>query len=100
MQNDPGTTQKRTRTGHAVPIDRWMRASVCSPRVAAVYVFMLTVIRALGRRTVGNFSAFDLLVADVDIPHLRSGQRHVGAHAHRMRIAALRAGASAVSGGR
>lgn len=32
-------------------------------RTAAVYVLMLIVIRALGKRTVGNFSAFDLLVA-------------------------------------
>jgi uncharacterized membrane protein YcaP (DUF421 family) len=32
-------------------------------RAFAVYVFMLLVIRALGKRTVGNFSAFDLLVA-------------------------------------
>jgi uncharacterized membrane protein YcaP (DUF421 family) len=32
-------------------------------RSAAVYVLMLVVIRALGKRTVGNFSAFDLLVA-------------------------------------
>ena len=32
-------------------------------RAAAVYVFMLIVIRALGKRTVGNFSAFDLIVA-------------------------------------
>lgn len=32
-------------------------------RATAVYVLMLIVIRALGRRTVGNFSAFDLLVA-------------------------------------
>jgi uncharacterized membrane protein YcaP (DUF421 family) len=32
-------------------------------RAVAVYVFMLVVIRALGKRTVGNFSAFDLLVA-------------------------------------
>jgi uncharacterized membrane protein YcaP (DUF421 family) len=32
-------------------------------RAAAVYVLMLMVIRALGKRTVGNFSAFDLLVA-------------------------------------
>lgn len=32
-------------------------------RAAAVYVLMLIVIRALGKRTVGNFSAFDLLVA-------------------------------------
>jgi uncharacterized membrane protein YcaP (DUF421 family) len=32
-------------------------------RAAAVYILMLIVIRALGKRTVGNFSAFDLLVA-------------------------------------
>src|SRR5688572_19533745 len=32
-------------------------------RAAAVYVLMLVVVRALGKRTVGNFSAFDLLVA-------------------------------------
>jgi len=32
-------------------------------RAAAVYVLILIVVRALGKRTVGNFSAFDLLVA-------------------------------------
>jgi uncharacterized membrane protein YcaP (DUF421 family) len=32
-------------------------------RAAAVYVLMLIVVRLLGKRTVGNFSAFDLLVA-------------------------------------
>jgi uncharacterized membrane protein YcaP (DUF421 family) len=32
-------------------------------RAVAVYALMLFVVRALGRRTVGNFSAFDLLVA-------------------------------------
>src|SRR5688500_6593131 len=32
-------------------------------RSVAVYALMLFVIRALGKRTVGNFSAFDLLVA-------------------------------------
>jgi uncharacterized membrane protein YcaP (DUF421 family) len=32
-------------------------------RAVAVYVLILIVIRALGKRTVGNFSAFDLLVA-------------------------------------
>jgi uncharacterized membrane protein YcaP (DUF421 family) len=32
-------------------------------RAAAVYALMLIVVRALGKRTVGNFSAFDLLVA-------------------------------------
>jgi uncharacterized membrane protein YcaP (DUF421 family) len=33
-------------------------------RAAAVYVLMLVVIRLMGKRTVGNFTAFDLLVAD------------------------------------
>jgi len=32
-------------------------------RAIAVYVLMLVVVRALGKRTVGNFAAFDLLVA-------------------------------------
>ena len=32
-------------------------------RAGAVYVLMLIVIRLLGKRTVGNFAAFDLLVA-------------------------------------
>jgi uncharacterized membrane protein YcaP (DUF421 family) len=32
-------------------------------RAAAVYLLMLAVIRVLGKRTVGNFTAFDLLVA-------------------------------------
>jgi uncharacterized membrane protein YcaP (DUF421 family) len=32
-------------------------------RALAVYALMLVVIRALGRRTVGNFAVFDLLVA-------------------------------------
>jgi uncharacterized membrane protein YcaP (DUF421 family) len=32
-------------------------------RALAVYALMLLVIRALGKRTVGNFAAFDLLVA-------------------------------------
>jgi uncharacterized membrane protein YcaP (DUF421 family) len=32
-------------------------------RAVAVYVLMLIVLRMLGRRAVGNFSAFDLLVA-------------------------------------
>jgi uncharacterized membrane protein YcaP (DUF421 family) len=32
-------------------------------RSVAVFVLMLVVVRALGKRTVGNFSAFDLLVA-------------------------------------
>ena len=37
--------------------------TLTAARAAAVYVFMLVVIRSLGKRTVGNFSAFDLLVA-------------------------------------
>lgn len=41
------------------PADLLMTAA----RAAAVYLLMLVVVRALGRRTVGNFSAFDLLVA-------------------------------------
>jgi uncharacterized membrane protein YcaP (DUF421 family) len=32
-------------------------------RAAAVFVLLLVVVRLLGKRTVGNFSAFDLLVA-------------------------------------
>jgi hypothetical protein len=32
-------------------------------RAAAVYVLMLVVIRLMGKRTVGNFTVFDLLVA-------------------------------------
>jgi uncharacterized membrane protein YcaP (DUF421 family) len=32
-------------------------------RAVAIYVLMLVVIRLLGKRTVGNFTAFDLLVA-------------------------------------
>jgi uncharacterized membrane protein YcaP (DUF421 family) len=32
-------------------------------RAVAIYVLMLLVVRALGKRTVGNFSAFDLIVA-------------------------------------
>jgi uncharacterized membrane protein YcaP (DUF421 family) len=34
-----------------------------SARAAAVYALMLAVLRLLGKRTVGNFSAFDLIVA-------------------------------------
>lgn len=36
---------------------------ITAARAVAVYVLMLIVIRALGKRTVGNFSAFDLIVA-------------------------------------
>jgi uncharacterized membrane protein YcaP (DUF421 family) len=34
-----------------------------SARAVAVYALMLLVIRLLGKRTVGNFSAFDLIIA-------------------------------------
>jgi uncharacterized membrane protein YcaP (DUF421 family) len=44
---------------HMDPHELWMTAA----RAAAVYVLMLVVIRLLGKRTVGNFTAFDLLVA-------------------------------------
>jgi uncharacterized membrane protein YcaP (DUF421 family) len=40
-----------------------MELLMTAARAFAVYVLMLIVIRALGTRTVGNFSAFDLLVA-------------------------------------
>jgi uncharacterized membrane protein YcaP (DUF421 family) len=36
---------------------------ITAGRAVAVYALMLVVVRALGRRTIGNFSAFDLLVA-------------------------------------
>jgi uncharacterized membrane protein YcaP (DUF421 family) len=37
--------------------------ALTAARAVAVYVLMLIVVRALGKRTIGNFSAFDLLVA-------------------------------------
>jgi uncharacterized membrane protein YcaP (DUF421 family) len=36
---------------------------ITAARALAVYFLILAVVRALGKRTVGNFSAFDLLVA-------------------------------------
>lgn len=36
---------------------------ITAARAVAIYVLMLVVVRALGKRTIGNFSAFDLLVA-------------------------------------
>jgi uncharacterized membrane protein YcaP (DUF421 family) len=36
---------------------------ITAARALAVYGLLLLVVRALGRRTVGNFSAFDLIVA-------------------------------------
>jgi uncharacterized membrane protein YcaP (DUF421 family) len=41
----------------------WQELGMTAARGIFVYALMLVVIRFLGKRTVGNFSAFDLLVA-------------------------------------
>ncbi|HEX2122585.1 MAG TPA: YetF domain-containing protein [Thermoanaerobaculia bacterium] len=41
----------------------WQELGMTALRGLFVYVLMLVVIRILGKRTVGNFTAFDLLVA-------------------------------------
>ena len=41
----------------------WQELGMTAARGVFVYVLMLAVIRILGKRTVGNFSAFDFLVA-------------------------------------
>lgn len=41
----------------------WQELGLTAARGLLVYVVMLVVIRVLGKRTIGNFSAFDLLVA-------------------------------------
>ena len=41
----------------------WQELAMTAGRGVLVYVVMLIVIRLLGKRTVGNFTAFDLLVA-------------------------------------
>ena len=41
----------------------WQELGMTAARGLLVYVLMLVVIRILGKRTVGNFTAFDLLVA-------------------------------------
>lgn len=41
----------------------WQELGMTAARGLLVYVAMLIVIRLLGKRTVGNFTAFDLLVA-------------------------------------
>lgn len=41
----------------------WQELGLTAARALLVYVVMLIVIRVLGKRTVGNFTAFDLLVA-------------------------------------
>jgi uncharacterized membrane protein YcaP (DUF421 family) len=41
----------------------WQELGMTAVRGVLVYIVMLIVIRLLGKRTVGNFSAFDLLVA-------------------------------------
>jgi uncharacterized membrane protein YcaP (DUF421 family) len=46
----------------SAPVD-WPELGMTAARGLLVYVTMLVVIRLLGKRTVGNFTAFDLLVA-------------------------------------
>jgi len=41
----------------------WGQIGMTAARAILVYVVMLFVIRVLGKRTIGNFTAFDLLVA-------------------------------------
>lgn len=41
----------------------WQELGLTAARGVLIYVLMLVVIRILGKRTVGNFTAFDLLVA-------------------------------------
>jgi uncharacterized membrane protein YcaP (DUF421 family) len=41
----------------------WQELGLTAARGLLVYVAMLVIIRMLGKRTVGNFTAFDLLVA-------------------------------------
>jgi uncharacterized membrane protein YcaP (DUF421 family) len=41
----------------------WQELGMTAARGVLVYVVMLIVIRVLGKRTIGNFSAFDLLMA-------------------------------------
>jgi uncharacterized membrane protein YcaP (DUF421 family) len=41
----------------------WQQIGMTAARAVLLYVVMLFVIRVLGKRTVGNFTAFDLLVA-------------------------------------
>lgn len=41
----------------------WQELGMTAARALLVYAAMLIVIRLLGKRTVGNFTAFDLLVA-------------------------------------
>ncbi len=41
----------------------WRELLLTAARAMAVFVLMLVVVRALGKRTVGNFAAFDLIVA-------------------------------------
>lgn len=41
----------------------WQELAMTAARAVFVYALMLLVIRVLGKRTIGNFTAFDLLVA-------------------------------------
>jgi uncharacterized membrane protein YcaP (DUF421 family) len=45
------------------PAMDWQELGLTAGRGVLVYIVMLIVIRVLGKRTVGNFTAFDLLVA-------------------------------------
>jgi hypothetical protein len=77
---------------HTVDVNELLMTAV---RALAVYVLMLVVIRALGRRTVGNISAFDLLVALVlgEIGALRTqGVRDMREVESRLHLRAARYG--------
>lgn len=41
----------------------WQELGMTAARAVLIYAVMLVVIRVLGKRTIGNFTAFDLLVA-------------------------------------
>lgn len=55
LPQTPGPGYYRTMDSHEL--------AMTALRAAGVFFFMLLVIRLLGKRTVGNFTAFDLLVA-------------------------------------
>jgi uncharacterized membrane protein YcaP (DUF421 family) len=56
----------RSRKGMLDAVSRfvdWQELGLTAARGVLVYVVMLVVMRVLGKRTIGNFTAFDLLVA-------------------------------------
>ncbi len=53
----------RVNSGTGVLNMSYQELLLTAMRAVAVYVLMLIVVRALGKRTIGNFAAFDLLVA-------------------------------------